>query len=243
MGNRSSPSRSLVPRLSHQELLSFLGCVPLFANLDHSTLESLARVSLTQQYPKGYFLFFQEDAGDAAYLVYEGTVAISLNMPDGRELVINEMRKGDFFGELALLGGEPRSATAIAKTPCGVIRIPRNEFLALLENEPKLMRHLLETIAHRLRTSGERESALAFLDAPDRLARFLIQRAQFEGESSDLVKISQEEIAQHIGVTRQTVAKILGSWRRSGWIITGRGRIMLVDREALQHLSDDPDES
>jgi CRP-like cAMP-binding protein len=212
----------------------------LFEELDHSSLTSLARVSRLRRLPKGYILFFQEDPGDAAFLVYAGIVTISLNMPDGRELVINEMRKGDFFGELALFGGEPRSASAIARTPCGVIRIPREEFLSMLEHEPKLMRQLLETLAHRLRISGERESALAFLDAPARLARFLLQRAQFEGETEDLVKISQEEIAQHIGVTRQTVAKILGSWRRAGWIITGRGRIMLVDQEALMKLSDQP---
>jgi CRP-like cAMP-binding protein len=101
------------------------------------------------------------------------------------------------------------------------------------------MRTLLETIASRLVNSGERESALAFLHAPARIAHFLIQRAIEEEGQDDLVSLSQEELSQHIGVTRQTVAKILGDWRRDGLIITGRGKIMLVDMAALQRLAEE----
>ncbi|HJS29126.1 MAG TPA: Crp/Fnr family transcriptional regulator [Anaerolineales bacterium] len=231
------PGPGHTAKLPQDELVAFLKAVPLFGGLDQESLSSLARVSREKHLSKGHILFLQDDPGDAAYLVYDGTIAISLNTPDGRELVINEMRAGDFFGELALFGGYLRSASAIARTPCGVIRIPREEFLTLLETQPRLMRHLLETIAQRLRSSGERESALAFQDAPARLARFLTQRARLDSVSGDLAKLSQEEIAQHIGVTRQTVAKILGAWRRAGWIITGRGRIMLVDQGAITKLS------
>jgi CRP-like cAMP-binding protein len=224
--------------MSSLDLQRFLCSVPIFADVDRRALELLAQVSVVKRVPKGQFLFFQDDPGEAAYIVVKGTIGIVLTTPDGRELVINEMHSGDCFGELALLQGEPRSAGAVAREDSTIVWIPCREFLAEVEAEPRLMRQLLETMADRLRNSGERESALAFLNANARLARFLLQRSE-EEELLDLVTISQEEIAAFIGVTRQTVAKILGEWRRDGWIITGRGKIMLVDRKALLQLAEE----
>jgi CRP-like cAMP-binding protein len=221
------------------KLFDFLRNVPIFSGLDEGVIEILSEVSHFKQVSKGQFLFFQGDQGDAAYLVYQGTIAILFSTADGRELVINEMHPGECFGELALLLDEPRSAGAMAREDSQVVWIPRAEFLAQVDAQPKLMRTLLETIASRLVNSGERESALAFLHAPARIAQFLIQRAAEEEGQDDLVSLSQEELAQHIGVTRQTVAKILGDWRRDGLIITGRGKIMLVDMDAIQHLAEE----
>jgi CRP/FNR family transcriptional regulator len=118
-----------------------------------------------------------------------------------------------------------------------VVCLPAGAFLAELDGQPGLMRRLLDTFAQRLRASSERESALAFMTAPARLARLLLQNVATDSVSGPLVTISQEELAQRVGVTRQTVAKILGGWRRAGWIITGRGRIMLVDRVTLKRLA------
>jgi CRP/FNR family transcriptional regulator, cyclic AMP receptor protein len=218
--------------------LPFLKRVPLFSGLDEAALALLARVSRTRQLPKGYVLFSRDDPGDAAYVVRSGCITILLTTPDGRELVINEMRPGDCFGEVALLTGQPRSAGAVAREASEVVVIPREEFLAEVESEPKLMRHLLETIAQRLRLGTEREGALAFLDAPQRLARILLQLDR-EASADGFVTISQEEIAQHIGVARQTAAKILGQWRRAGWIITGRGKIVLLNRAALRRRAEE----
>ena len=233
----SDSSGMEVPHLSQEEMVSFLRGVSLFTDLDEESLESLARVSMVRRLPKGSIVFFQEDPGNAAFVVYAGAVSISLTTADGRELVINEMRPGDCFGELALFGGEPRSATATAREPSGVIRIPQQEFLSLLDEQPEIMRQLLMTMAGRLRLSSERERALAFLDAPARIARFLLYRAEHYEDFDDVVTFSQEEVAQYIGVTRQTVAKVLADWREAGWIITGRGRIMLVNRKKLQDLA------
>jgi CRP-like cAMP-binding protein len=88
-------------------------------------------------------------------------------------------------------------------------------------------------LAQRLRSSAERESALAFEDAPARLASTLL-KLDYENRALGYMTISQEELAQHIGITRQTAAKILGKWRRAGWIITGRGKIVALDRAALR---------
>lgn len=220
------------------DVLPFLKRVPLFEGLNEQALTMLARVSHVQRVPKGSVIFYQDDPGEAAYIVQSGVVAILLATADGRELVINEMRAGDCFGEIALLTGQPRSASALAREASQVVVIPRADFLARLEAEPKIMRHLLATVAQRLRSSTERESALAFLDAPARLARILLQMDR-EASAQGFVTISQEEIAQRIGVARQTAAKILGQWRRAGWIITGRGKIVLLDRAALRHRTEE----
>jgi CRP/FNR family transcriptional regulator len=108
-------------------------------------------------------------------------------------------------------------------------------FLNVVEHEPRLALKMLEMTANRLQVSGKRERALAFLDAQARLAGLLLELEEQEQEKG-YVTVSQEELAQHTGLIRQTVAKALGKWRRAGWLITGRGRILILNREALAEL-------
>ncbi len=220
-------------RVSPADLLPFLQRVSLFSDLQPSALALFARVSRVRTVEKGQVVFDKDDPGEAAYIVRSGTIAITLNTPDGRELIINEMHEGDCFGELALVTGEPRSAGAIARDMSELVVIPRAEFLDELEREPALMRHVLQITAGWLRRSTERESALAFLDAPARLAQLLLELDRRESATGYLT-VSQEEIGQRVGVARQTAARILGQWRRAGWILTGRGRIVLLNRNALR---------
>ena len=213
--------------------LSFLRTVPLLAGLDEPTLSRLARSGEPKRVRKGEIVFAEDEAANSAYIVRSGAIAILLATPDGRELVINEMSPGDCFGELALLTGEPRSARAVARDTSELLTIPRAVFLAALDEQPALVQRLLHSTARRLRTSTAREGALAFLDAPARLARVLLELDRQDNERG-YVTISQEEIAQRVGVARQTVAKTLGQWRRAGWIVTGRGRIVLLNRAELR---------
>jgi CRP/FNR family cyclic AMP-dependent transcriptional regulator len=217
----------------------FLGSLPLFAGLSEARLAALAQESRFKRVPRGSYLFFQGDLADALYVVRSGSFAILLSSPDGRELVINEMHCGDCFGELGLLTGKLRSTSAMARGAGSseVLVIPRDAFLSVLDAEPLLSRRLLETMAQRLRNSSEREGALAFLDAQARLARVLLELDDQASERG-YVTISQEELAQRTGLTRQTVAKALGRWRRRGWLITGRGHILLLNRPQLQHLEE-----
>ncbi len=222
-------------------LNSLLRDAPLFASVSERTLMALANASYLWRVPQGKTLFSQTDEAEAVFVVRSGCIAILLCTPDGRELVINEMQPGDTFGELAIVTNQSRSTNAVARETSEVIAISRQAFLAALESEPQLMRRVLETTAQRLRVSSERESALAFLDAAARLARILLQLDR-QSSAEGLVTISQEELAQHVGLTRQTVAKILGQWRRAGWLITGRGKIMLLNRTALRRQAEEADE-
>jgi CRP/FNR family transcriptional regulator, cyclic AMP receptor protein len=217
------------------EVRDFLGKMSLFSNLDATPLLALASSGKFIKVEKGQFIFFQSDPAEKFYIVRSGLITILLESPDGREMAINEMRPGDFFGELGLLTNQSRSTSAVARTECELLVLPRQAFLGILEAEPLLTRRILEITANRLRGSSERESALAFLDAQARLAQLLLQLDKQEPEKG-YITISQEELAQHTGLTRQTVAKVLGRWRRAGWLMTGRGRILLLKYDELSHL-------
>lgn len=220
---------------SASEILKFLGSVHSFAGLSEASLVLLARAGRFEHFGKGEVLFFQSDPSDSAYLVSSGSISIVLNSADGREMVINEMQREDLFGELGILTKKPRSTSAIARSNSELLVIPRLAFIQVLDNEPQLARLILEITADRLQTSGKRESALAFLDAQARLARLLLDLEEQE-QQKGYVTISQDELAHRTGLIRQTVAKALGKWRRSGWLITGRGRILILNRKELEKL-------
>jgi len=206
---------------------------PLFEGVSEQALARLEAAGRLRRLARGQMLFNRGDAADAFFFVSAGSINLGLDSADGRELVINEMRPGDGFGELGLITGQPRSTSAVAAQDTVVLAIPRREFLAVVADEPALARSLLRITADRLGTSSEREGALAFLNAPSRLARVLIQ---LDREASDVgyITMSQEALGRRVGLARQTVAQLLGKWRRKGWILTGRGKIVLLNRAALR---------
>jgi len=217
------------------EVLGLLEGLSLFSKLSESSVLTLARECRFKHMEKGEILFFQSDPSEAAYIVRTGNISIILNSSDGREMVINEMHSGDLFGELGILTKKSRSTSAIARTKSELLIIPRQVFLNVIEKEPQLAMRMLEMTAQRLQMSGKRESALAFMDAQARLARLLLELEEKEHDKG-YVTISQEELAHHTGLIRQTVAKALGKWRRDGWLITGRGRILILNRKALEDM-------
>ncbi|HEX8992641.1 MAG TPA: Crp/Fnr family transcriptional regulator [Anaerolineales bacterium] len=217
------------------EILEFLHSVPIFSCLNESSVRHLAGASRFQRINKGEILFFLSDPGESAYVVRSGAVSIVLNSPDGREMVINEMHPGEMFGELELLTRKGRSASAVARTNGELLVIPAEAFLRAMDEEPRLVRFILELTAYRLQKSTTRLMALAFMDAQARLARSLLMLGE-EERNTGYVTVSQEELASGSGLIRQTVAKALGEWRRNGWVLTGRGRIVVLNRKALEKL-------
>jgi CRP/FNR family cyclic AMP-dependent transcriptional regulator len=216
------------------EVRKFLDTSPLFSGLSESSLVLLARDCRLQEVDKGEIVFFRSDVSKSVYMVHTGSISIVLSSPDGREMIINEMRVGDMFGELGILTKSQRSS-AIVRSKGFLWEIPSETFLSVLNSEPQFACRLLDLLARRLQRSGEREGALAFMDAEARLARLLLQLDEFEHEKG-YITISQQELADRTGLIRQTVAKILGKWRRSGLLITGRGRILVLDHKTLENL-------
>jgi CRP-like cAMP-binding protein len=216
-------------------VLRFLCGQSLFEGITPASLIALARASRFKKVPKGTFLFFQADPGKAVYVVRRGAIAIRLEDPDGRELIINEMSPGDCLGELSALTGQPRSTSAEAILDSEVLLIPPDVFLLVLKQEPQFALRLLEITARRLQDSSRREEALAFHDAEQRLAGLLLA-VDAATRAMGYVRLSHEELARRAGLTRQTVSTILGRWRRRGWLLTGRGHIVLLNRRELNLL-------
>ena len=218
------------------ETMLALRSAPIFEGMSDTILTDISCSSRIRALHKGEVLFSQTDPADTVYVVRSGCIAIFLATLEGRELVINEMHPGDCFGELSLITDQPRSTGALARESSEVVSIPRDVFLKGLEAEPELMRRVLETTALRLRVSSERESALAFLDSSARIAKVLLQLDQ-QADNDGVIKVTQEDLAQYVGLARQTVAQTLGEWRRVGWVETGRVRIVVKDRSALERLA------
>ncbi|MFN2121513.1 MAG: Crp/Fnr family transcriptional regulator [Anaerolineales bacterium] len=220
---------------SRAHVLECLSRVPLFAAISQSSARALAARCSHRELEKGQVLFLEADPAESVYVVLAGKIAILLNSPDGRELVMDELHAGEILGELGALTRKARSASAVARASSEVLTIPREAFARILDAEPCVARNLLCILAERLQKSATREMALAFLDAQARLARYLLH-LEAQNPEAGYVTVSQEDLARGTGLIRQTVAKALGQWRRQGWLLTGRGRIVILNRKALERL-------
>lgn len=210
---------------------------PLFRGLAPPALERIAALATQRHYGEGEIVCSQGDPGDALYAVVSGRIRISSGAADGREIFLNIMEPGDSFGEIALLDGGTRTATAVAMVPSELVSLRRDHLFALLEREPQVALELLRLCGERLRwTSGLLEDA-ALLDAPARLAKRLLSLGQLHGERSGngfTLRISQEDLASFLGVSRQAVNQQLQAWKARGLVGLGRGVVIVRDADALR---------
>jgi CRP-like cAMP-binding protein len=188
-------------------------------------------------------IFYQGDDGDAMYLVESGLVKISAESVDGQEAILTEVRPGETFGELALLDGAPRSATAMAIDDTVTLRLPRPAFDELLDTDATFPRRILEALAHELRRATHHVGELHFLDLPGRLASRLARMAR-EASPTETKEVhlgrhySQTELAAMIGGTRQSVNRYLGEFVAEGLIRMERDDIVVTDVVALERRSE-----
>jgi CRP/FNR family transcriptional regulator, cyclic AMP receptor protein len=213
----------------------------LFRELDPAVINRIAELGITRRLGPDEVLFLKGDEGDSLYGVLSGRIKISTAAPGGKEIILNVIHAGDVFGEIALLDGGPRSADASAMSDSILLAIPRREFVRLMEREPRLSTHLLRLICTRVRATSEMIEDAAFLSLPCRLAKRLLALAELQGEKADGgigLAISQSNLAQIMGTSRESINKHLQRWRQDGWITIGRGRLTISDRQALQELVD-----
>lgn len=208
----------------------------LFRGLSPATLDQIARLCVRRSYPRDAVIFSQSDPGDALFGVVTGRVRISASSAGGREIFLNIMEPGDTFGEIALLDGRPRTASASATAPLDLLIIKREQFLRLLAQEPVLTDHLLRLLCSRLRwVSGFAEES-ALLPVPARLARRLLSLGRLHGRKMGTeieLEVSQDEMARFLGLSRQIVNQYLQTWKASRWVDLKRGRIIILDSLAL----------
>lgn len=179
------------------------------------------------------------DPGDAMYVIMRGQVRIVLPSNDGGEALVATMDEGDFFGELSLIDGEPRSATIIATEPTETMVVYREGFQDFLRASPEIAIEMLQALSRRLRQSDEFIADAAFLDVPGRLAKKLLELAERYGKTGPSgisigLRVTQRDLAAMIGATRESVNKHLQSFRAQGMIGFERRRLLIRDLERLK---------
>jgi CRP-like cAMP-binding protein len=209
----------------------------LFRGLPSATLTRIAALATRRHYVEGAVIFMRGDPGDSLCGVVTGRVRIGSSGPGGKEVFLNIMEPGDAFGEIALLDGSPRTASATAMARTELMIIQRDAFFALLGTQPQLATHLIQLLCKRVRWTAEQMEDSALLSVPARLAKRLLSLASAFGrevESGTKVSLSQEELAQFLGLSRQIVNQHLQTWRAKGWISLGRGSVTIDNPRALQ---------
>jgi CRP-like cAMP-binding protein len=203
----------------------------------------VAALATRRSYEENTIIFMRGDPGDSLCGVVTGRVRISASRAGGKEVFLNIMEPGDAFGEIALLDGSPRTATATALARTELMILQRDAFFALLRTEPQLAEHLIQLLCKRVRWTAEQMEDSALLTVPAKLAKRLLSLASVHGrETPDGARlaISQEELAQFLGLSRQIVNQHLQAWRAKGWISLGRGSVTLANPRALQTVTHQP---
>lgn len=212
---------------------------PLFTGLNDEAAASLA-ASMTQSIIKrGEILFNEGDDGNALYVVTAGKIKLGRTSPDGRENLLAILGPSQMFGELSLFDPGPRSATATCVSDCTLMALSHDSLLPVLRDHPEVSRALLHQLASRLRRSNEVVGDLVFSDVPGRVAKALLDLAgRFGRRADDGIHVNhdltQEELAQLVGASRETVNKALADFATRGWLRLEPRSVVVMDLERLQ---------
>jgi CRP-like cAMP-binding protein len=190
---------------------------------------------VTKSVRKGSSIFAKGDAGSCLFAVGRGIVKISIPSVQGHSPVFNLVRAGEIFGEIALLDGRPRTADAIAATDCLLFVIERRDFLPLLREEPDLALKLTEILCDRVRRTTEQAENLMFLDLGARLAKTLLQLAS---GTASRVSITQHDLANLIGMSRESTNRQLRKWEDNRWVRLERRSIIITSVAALSSIAE-----
>ncbi len=214
--------------------------LPLLERLPRKELLDLAEHARVQLFPAGSAIIQEGEPGDSLHAILDGSIRISILSPTGIETTIALLGPGECFGELALLDGRPRSATAIAVRPTKTLVVTRGDFVAWLAERPQSALMLLETLSLRLRRTNESLVDMAFSDLSHRLPRRLLRlagsttRDTLSSLAGKRLSITQSGLASMLGVSRESVNKQLKLLTKRGWLEVRRGSITILDPVALR---------
>lgn len=220
--------------------IEFLRQAPLFAGLNERELAAVARDLILRRFRAGEVIFHQGDPGRLLYMVESGQVRIFVNGLDGHETsVILVGRPGEIFGELAVIDGLPRSATAVAVMDTIVHTLDRVRFRDYMRQSPQLALNFMQALSRKVRYNTKQVDSLASLDVARRLARKLLELGQDYGTAGQQgvhlnTALTQKDLASLIGATRESTNKILRQFRDDGLIALHNGHITILDAEALR---------
>lgn len=209
-----------------------LAQVPLFSSLNSNELAALSALARPLRCRKGEVVFREGDDGTSLFIVKRGEVKIVLRSPDGKEATLGFRTAGDFFGEQALLDGEPRSADVIATEACDLLCLRRESFLRFLTDHPAVALNLLAILSQRLRSTTRLVNDAVFLDVRTRVVKIVLDLASARGNPGHdgevtIPRLTQEDLAHIVGASRESVNKWLKYYERLGLLRLSRGRLIV----------------
>ncbi len=216
---------------------------PLFGQLTPDEIGRLMIYTRIKRYPAKATIFVKGAPGDGMMAVLTGRIKISTTSLDGREVVLNVISPGQVFGEIALLDGKDRTADAVAMTDCEVLVLDRRDFIPFLERHLDVCVRLMGVLCERLRRTSQQVEDLLFLDLPAHLAKILLSLAATDGRPItggtriDL-KLSQRELGNMVGMTRESINKQLRIWQKNGLLALDKGSVVIKNIEKLRQISD-----
>ena len=199
--------------------------------------DMMARAAVEVSLSDGEILFEQGDIGDSLYAVTKGCIELSVLSREGRKLSLDVLRPGHLFGEIALFDPSTRTAGAAAIGETTLLRVANADLQRELENAPELAMDLVRMAGQRMRWMSKQLSEQVFLPITSRLARKILHLTAHDEENDPKLDMSQAELAEFVGATREAVSKTLSSWESRGYLKKRRGGMRILDRTALQALA------
>ena len=182
--------------------------VPLFENLSENKIAELEALSVTRKYPKNAILFMEGDESSHLYIIKSGKVSVSVSDEEGKQVILNYMSEGEYFGELSLIDGKDRTATVTTVTPCEFVSISRSSFQQLLKENPEFLMSLTVEVVKRVRALTTSVKDLALLDVYGRVSNVLEKLSDENGRIEN-PKVTHQDIANMVGSSREMVSRIM----------------------------------
>ncbi|MBV8919902.1 Crp/Fnr family transcriptional regulator, partial [Bradyrhizobium sp.] len=207
--------------------------------LEPAAFDQLCRYARLSSLKRGAAIFSKGDAGNNLFAVISGTVKISVSSPDGRNAILNLIGPGEVFGEVAVLDGKARTTDGTANTNCEIFVIDRREFLPFVRSQPALAMKFIELLCARVRWTSDQVEQVILQDLPGRLASALLgltERRKLD-PTSRTIAITQQEISEMVGMTRESINKQLRAWATRNWVRLEHGAIVVLEADSLRELA------
>jgi CRP/FNR family cyclic AMP-dependent transcriptional regulator len=234
----SQPSPAPAPHIDRHKLLA---AHPFFSSFDRAIIDRLLSHAVTRRAKKGTVLFRKGDAGSSLYAVCAGLVRISVPSEHGQDAIFNLVPPGELFGEIALLDGGVRTADAVAIENSELMVIERRDFIPLVREYPDVAMKLIEVVCTRLRRTSEQVEDIVFLGLPERLAKALLRlHSRSTANPDNLIRVTQRDLSQMVGASRESANKLLRDWQRRNWLKLKRGGLILTNPKSLAAMVSEP---
>ena len=216
------------------ELSDALTGVEMFAGLEPEVRHRVVAAAVPRAYRKGQLLFVENDPGESLIILKRGAVAVFRTAPTGERAVLSVLRPPDVFGEVSLLDGSPRSASAEAIEDCAALALSRGAFMELVHSNPRILDAVMRSLGSLIRRLTEQNADHVFLDLPGRVAKTLVRLAGDTVAPMVTIELNQSQLAEMAGGSRQSVNQAIGSFASRGWLRTEGRRIVVMDVPALR---------